>query len=204
MPDSYLEKYNPQTPIFTHFYVDESLPVRERAFGTWKALLSAKRTSEGLFLIIGKLLKDVRDGELYLQLDYENFSQFLASEELGFSREKAYMCIKTYEYFVEHLELDPERVGQMNISRLSMMVPLLKKIENKEEAIRQIEELNSMRHNDFIKEVKARTRKDGKPNVYYSEEIDMWVIQYHPNITHLQALENFDTTEVYESESVTS
>ena len=88
MPD-FLEKYNPQTSIFAHFQVDETLPVEERAFQTWRALLSAKRSHDGLFLVIGKLLKDVRDERLYEKLDYENFSQFLSSEELGFSREKA-------------------------------------------------------------------------------------------------------------------
>lgn len=56
---SYLDKYNPQTSIFAHFQVDEKLPVEERAFQTWKALLSAKRSHDGLFLVIGKLLKDV-------------------------------------------------------------------------------------------------------------------------------------------------
>ena len=163
---AYLDKYNPQMSIFAHFQVDANLPVEERAFQVWKALLTAKRSHDGLFLVIGKLLKDVRDNELFKQLDYENFTQFLSSEELGFSREKAYMCIKTFEYYIEYLELDPERIGKMNVSRLSMMVPMLKQIEDKTEAVKMIDDMNSLRHGEFVREVKNKTNRDGKPTVY--------------------------------------
>ena len=187
-----IDKYNPQTSIFAHFNVDVDLPIADRAFATWRALLSAKRSSDGLFLVIGKLLKDVRDDRLYEQLDYDNFSQFLASEELSFSREKAYMCIKTFEYYIEYLELDPEHVGTMNISRLSMMVPILKKIKDKTEAVKAIEEMSQLRHGDFVKEVKKETNKDGRPTVYFSEELGKWYIGYHPDTCHLVDLGDFE------------
>jgi len=47
-----LDKYSPQTSIFAHFKVDVDLPIADRAFATWRALLSAKRSSDGLFLVI--------------------------------------------------------------------------------------------------------------------------------------------------------
>jgi hypothetical protein len=191
----FLEKYNPQTSIFAHFQVDEQLPAEERAFATWKALLSAKRSHDGLFLVIGKLLKDVRDDKLYETLDYENFSQFLASEELGFSREKAYMYIKTYEYYIEYLQLDPESVGQINVSRLSLMVPVLRQIEDKTEVVKQIGEMSHLRHGDFVQNIKDRTPRGGKPDVYFSEEIGKWIVRYHPNVTFLQALNDFQNEE---------
>jgi len=182
-----ISKYSPQTSIFTHFKVDEELPKEERAFATWKALLSAKRSHDGLFLVIGQLLKTVRDNKMYETLDYDNFSQFLASEELGFSREKAYLCIKTYEYYIEYLELDPERIGGMNISRLSMMVPILKKIDNKAEVVRQMDKMNMLRHGDFISQIKEKTDRKGKPTCYWSNELDKWFIGYHPNTCHLMS-----------------
>jgi hypothetical protein len=197
-----LDKYNPQTSIFAHFKVEDSLPKSEKAFATWKALLSAKRSHDGLFLVIGKLLKDVRDDKLYLELDYDNFSQFLASEELGFSREKAYMCIKTFEYYIEFLELDPEHVGQMNISRLSMMVPILKQIEDKTEVVKEIEKMSSLRHNDFVREVKNKYDRGGKPTVYFSEELDKWYIGYHANTCHLHDLGDYDGKEITDGSEV--
>ena len=193
---NYLDKYFPKTNIFSS--LEEELGKyegEERAFKTWETLLVVKRANESSFLLIGKLLKDVRDEKLYLKLDYENFGQFLESEELSFSREKAYMCIKVYEYFIGYLEFDPDRIGQLNISRLSMMVPFLKQIEDKTEAAKQVDELSKLRHGDFVREVKARTNRDGKPAVFWSEELSKWIIQYHRNITHLQDLGEFGTTE---------
>lgn len=191
MVDSYLEKFNPKTPLFEQFVIDTELSQEEKAFATWKALLTAKRNHDGLFLVIGKLLKSCRDERLYQKLDYETFTQFLASEELGFSREKAYMCIKTYEYYIEYLEMDPRLVGTMNISRLSLMVPLLKKIEDKTEAIKQIEAMTQLRLGDFVRELKKQTNVDGKPSVYFSQETDRWIVGYHPDTTYLQDLGNF-------------
>lgn len=188
----FLTKYHPETSLFAPFEIKEGLSIEERAFATWKALIAAKRSADGLFLVIGKLLKDIRDDKLYEKLDYENFSQFLASEEVAFSREKAYMCIKTYEYYIEYLELDPNRIGQMNISRLSMMVPMLRQIKDKTEIVKQIDEMNTLRHGDFVREVKNKTPRGGKPNVYFSEELGKWYVGYHPNTTFLQSLGDFD------------
>ena len=189
--DNYLAKYKPETSVFKHFDVDQNLPEEEKAFATWKALLLAKRSYEGLFLVIGRLLKIIRDQKLYETLDYDNFKQFLESEELDFSREKAYMCIKTYEYYIEYLELDPERVGKMNISKLSMMVPVLKKIDDKTEAVKQIESLSGLRHGEFVRAIKEKTNLDGKPNVFFSQELDKWIIQYYDNTSVLQDLGDF-------------
>jgi len=190
---NFLDRYNPKTEIFSS--IDKTLaPLEssEKAFKVWEMLLSVKKIHDSSFLVLGKLLKDVRDDRLYESLDYDNFSQFLASEELGFSREKAYMCIKTFEYYIEYLELDPEHVGQMNISRLSMMVPMLKQIEDKTEAIKQIEAMSSLRHGDFVREVKNKTNQDGKPTVYWNKELSKWYIGYYPNTCHLHSLGDFE------------
>lgn len=191
---SSLDQHFPETQqALTVYSVDQSLSREDRAFSTWKALLSAKRNMEAMFLVLGKLLKDIRDDKLYEVLDYENFSQFLNSEELSFSREKAYMVIRVYEYFIEYLGLSEEKVREMSVARLSLMMPALKKIEDKDEALAQVEEFNSLRHNDFVREVKNKTSKDGKPTVYWSEELDKWYIGYHPNTTHLHDLGDYES-----------
>jgi len=191
MTDTYLEKYQPKTSIFEHFEVASDLAPTDKAFKTWEKLLAAKRGHDGLFLVIGKLLKDIRDQQLYKHLDYPDFKQFLASEELSFSREKAYMCIKVYEYYIDVLQLDPESVNKMNVSRLSMMVPILKKIEDPKEVMRQIEDMSSLRHGDFVRQVKEKSNRDGKPTIYYSEEYAKWVVSYYGSNTHLNDLGEF-------------
>lgn len=198
MSDNYLAQYNPKISLFAQYEIDPRLDKNQRAFAAYQGLLSAKRSHDGLFLVIGKMLKTIRDERLYEALDYEDFKQFLASEEIGFSREKAYMCIKTYEYYIEVLQLDPAKIGQMNVSRLSMMVPVLKKLDTREEMVEQIEEYAAMRHNDFIREVKKQTNTDGKPNVFWSEQMGKWMIQYFSNTSFLQDIGEFETDAVAE------
>jgi hypothetical protein len=194
---SNISKYYPTIPsILEQFALDESLPKEEKAFSAWKALLQAKQHYEALFLAVGRLLKQIRDQRLFEALDYESFNQFINSQELGFSREKAFMVIRVYEYYIEHLGLSEESVSSMNVSRLSLMLPTLKKIEDKEEAIRQIQDMNSLRHTEFVREIKDKSSRDGKPVVYWSNELELWYVGYYDNTTHIHCLGSYEKTEV--------
>jgi hypothetical protein len=180
----------PQNTIFSQFNINQKLSKSELAHATHQALIKAKLNYEGLFLIIGKLLKDVRDKKLYEELDYDNFTQFLNSEELSFSRESAYLYIRTFEYFIEGLELNPQVVQKIGINRLSNMIPLLKTIENDDEKMEKIEELSSLRHSDFMREVKRERNKqrNHKPEVFWVESLSKWNVQYWDNHTNLHSL----------------
>ena len=186
----YLSKFKPNLPeLLSDFTPDDDVSEEEYAFNVYKLLLTAKRNNECLFIIIGKLLKEIRDKELYLKLDYESFGQFLGSEEIGYSRESAYLFIRTYEYLIQHLQLNPDLVGKMNISRINMMIPVIKKIEEEqgmEEAIKKIEDLDSLRHGDFVKEIQE-SRKSSKPDIYWSEELKKWQVSYWEDTTDLKS-----------------
>jgi hypothetical protein len=187
--DSYLTKYKPElSSVFEQFEVAKS--EEDYVFKLYQKLLLAKRNHEVLFLVIGKLLKEIRDNKLHEQLDYDTFGDFLNSEEVSFSRESAYMYIRVYEYYIEYLQLDESRVADINVSRLSLMMPILRKIEDKEEALQKIDELNTLRHGDFILKVKQQKASD-KPSVYYSQELDQWIVSFFSNRTNLHDLGNF-------------
>jgi len=188
--DSYLQKYKPTLPsLFQDFSIDEELPEEERAFKANELLLIAKRNNEALFLVIGRLLKTIRDNELYLKLDYESFSQYLASEDVSYSRESAYLFIRSYEYLIQHLKLDPDSVGKMNIGRINNMIPVLKKVEEEqgmEEAIRMISDFQSLRHGDFVQKIQE-TKKNAKPDLYFSQELGKWICSYYEDTTVLHS-----------------
>lgn len=191
-----LTKYDPPklgSNFFDTFKTDKSLPPEEYAFDVWQKLIMAKQASEALFVVQGRLLKEIRDKKLYEVLDYPNFTQFINSEEISFSREKAYLYIRIYEYFIQTLEINPEKVAQMSIARLGMMLPHLKKLD-KDEAIEKMQDFNAMRHNDFVQDIK-KIRTGGKPNVYWSDEIEKWIVQYHPNISQLITLQDYEQEE---------
>jgi len=193
----YLDKYNPSVEIFEHYQVQKYADKEDRAFNYWQNLVKAKRSQEGLFLVIGKLLRDIRDEKMYEVLDYETFTEFLNSSEVSFSRESAYLYIRTYEYYIEYLELNPESVSKLSVGRLAMMIPALKKIGDKSEITEQIEKYSEMRHSEFVREIKNTTRKDNRPSVYFSKEVDKWIVSYYDDSTVLQSLGNYEeeTTE---------
>lgn len=188
MNNSYIDQYKPTlSSLLEGYVIDDELPKEEYAFKAYKLLLTAKRNSEALFLVIGKLLKEIRDKELYKVLDYESFNSFLNSEEIGYSRESAYLFIRSYEYLVEHLGLNPDAIGKMNISRINQMIPVLKKVEEEEgrdAAISKLESLDSLRTSDFVKAMQEE-RKATKPSVTYSHELKKWQVYYIEELTDL-------------------
>lgn len=192
--NSDLSVYKPNPSVAAAFDVDESMSDADLTFDAFKKLVLARKTQDFVFLSIGKMLKIFRDRKLYKNLDFDNFSQFLASEEIAFSREKAYLYIRTYELYVEKLQLDPDEVGKMGVVRLMMMAPVIRDLP-REEAVQKLEDSKDMRYNDFVREVKQQTNKDGKPTVYFSEEMGKWVVNYFENTTALTSLGLFEKKE---------
>ena len=186
-----LSVYKPNPSVTAAFDVDETMSDADLTFDAFKKLVLARKTQDLVFLSIGKMLKVFRDRKLYKQLDFDNFSQFLASEEISFSREKAYLYIRTYELYVEKLQLDPDEIGKMGVVRLMMMAPVIRDM-NREDAVKELEGKKEMRYGDFVREVKQQTNKDGKPTVYFSEESQKWVINYFENTTLLTSLGMFE------------
>lgn len=189
--NSDLSVYKPNPSVAAAFEVDESMSDADLTFDAFKKLVLARKTQDFVFLSIGHMLKIFRDRKLYKNLDFDNFSQFLASEEISFSREKAYLYIRTYELYVEKLQLDPDEVGKMGVVRLMMMAPIVKDM-NREQAIQQLEEKKDMRYGDFVREVKQQTNRDGKPTVYFSEENGKYIVNYFENTTILTSLGKFE------------
>jgi len=173
--------------VLAQFSPDSALSRSDYAHDAYKKLLFAKKSQDFLFLAMGKILREIRDEKLYQDLDFENFGQFLASEELSFSRESAFLYIRVYEYFVEYLQLGEEYIQNIPVSKLAMLVPVLKKMDSKEEAIKFIENTENLRYGEFVREVKQH-QSGIKPTVYWSEETEKWVVSYYESVTTLQPL----------------
>lgn len=170
--------------------VDKNLPRPEYAFAVNQQLILAKKQSDYLFLVIGKLLKQIRDEKLYEQLDFINFGEFLYSNEVSFSKESAFMYIRVYEYYILKLRMTEEQVGKISVSKLSMMIPVLKGIEDESKAIEMVEEYGVLTHSDFMLKIRQE-KKDDKPKVYFSRELDKWLVEYYEDRTHFHCWGNF-------------
>lgn len=186
-----IQLYKPNPNVTRTFEVDEALPDDQLTFDLFKKLVLARKTQDLVFLAIGHLLKIMRDRKLYKHLDFDNFSQFLASEEISFSREKAYLYIRTYELYVEKLNMNFDELGKMGIVRLMMLAPIIKDMP-KEEAVKTIEDSKDVRYGEFVREVQEQRNTSGKPSVYFSEEHSKWIVRYYENTTILMTLGEFE------------
>lgn len=184
----FLDKYKPKVDLSQAFVIDEEQTDEDLAFDLNKKLLTARKLQDITFLAMGKILKVIRDRKLYKTLDFEDFSQYLASEELSFSREKAYVYIRIYELYVERLHLNQDELSKLGVVRLMMLAPVVRNIESDEEAIKKVEEAKDLRYNDFVRQTKIQTSKDGKPTVYFSEELQKWVVNFYDDKTQLISL----------------
>lgn len=189
--DDQIEKYHPRISLDEAFPINKDLPDNELAFGAWKNLISARKFQDAMFLVIGRELKLFRDKKLYRFLDFDTFEQFLASEELSFSREKGYLYIRIYELYVERLHMSYDEIQQLGVARLMLLNPIIKEIEDNDKAIEKLNEYRDMRYSDFVRDVK-RIKNQGKPDVYWSNEAGKWIVSYHPNITHLVDLGDYE------------
>ena len=184
MNNTDIELYHPNPSVAEVFSINESLPENEKTFDILQKLVLAIKTHDVLFLSIGKMLKYIHDNKLYKNLDFDNFSQFLSSEEIAFSREKAYMYMRVWEHYCVYLQLSEERMKELSVTKLAIMLPKLKSIQSKEEQIQEIDRMNSLRYGDFIGEVKKASQNE-RPNVIYSEEREKWVVYYFEDTTEL-------------------
>lgn len=193
-----IQEYKPQVSVAETFAVDEKLSDEDLTFDLFKKLVLARKTQDFLFLTIGRLLKLVRDRKLYKHLDYDTFTQFLHDENIEFSREKAYMYIRIYEVYVERLQMSDEAITKIGVAKLNALAPIVKDMtpEEAQEEIRNKPE----RFGEFIAEVKKQTNKDGKPNVYFAESSNTWIVQYYENTTHLVPLGKFEKKEENDQE----
>lgn len=191
-----IEKYSPKVSVDQNFQIDETLEDKELTFVCFEKLKLARTVQDAVFIVIGRLLKLTRDRKLYHFLDFDNFEQFLASEELSFSREKAYAYIRIYELYVERLKLPMVDIQKLGVARLMLMSPIIKDIENDEEAIEKIDSMKDIRYSDFVRQVKEQKNIEGKPSFYWSEEQQKWIIQYYEDTSSLKSLGLFANKDV--------
>lgn len=173
-PPSNVGKYDHVSKIYRHDF----------GFGMYRNLIIANHHSGTMFLVIGKLLKKIKDDKLYKELDYDSFASFCNDPEIGFSRETAYRYIRLYSFYILELGMAEDDIVKHPPSRLLHIIPQLKDLP-KEEAISLSLELLSLTHKDLMLRVRQKKAED-RPKVFFSKEHDMWVVEYFSDKTMLR------------------
>lgn len=169
------------------FETDPTLPLPEYSFSVYQKLRLAKKHSELLFLIMGKLLKEIRDNKLYAALDYDSFNAFIQSDDISLSRDSVFLYIRVYEFYVEQLGVQDSVIQEIPLNKLGLLIPLLKQKETKEEQQELLESFVGLGHRDFMLKVREG-QPSTRPIVFKSKETDQWVIQYYEDYTNLISL----------------
>ena len=133
----------------------------KKAFKTHKVLLAIKRTVGIAFVDMGRLLKTIRDEGYFETLGYDSFQSYVINSELGFKRRTAYYYIEIYEWFVEKLNYDSEKLAEIGYDKLVQALPIVKKelsAGNTENLITDIEVLRPV---DFQKKYKDKEKQNG-------------------------------------------
>jgi hypothetical protein len=150
------------------------------AFNIYNDLQVAIKQQAKLFLIIGRLLRDIRDKELFKYLGeggYDTFIHFLNNPEIGLRQSTAYLYIRIYEYYVERLRLSEEEVLEIPINRLMRLLPALK-TKNDIEAKETILRIGKMTNYDSDQEIKESKLETERPLLYRHKDCGKFIFQY--------------------------
>lgn len=143
----------------------------ENAFDVHQSILVLKEQMGVRFLMLGKLLKEIRDKKHFIVLGYDNFISYIINSELGFKKSTAYGYIEIYDWFIERLGYDLQRIGKMSFNKMSRVLSILKNEFNKSEKYpfkllksrseTLIEEVQVLRPIDFDKKYKDEKKQEG-------------------------------------------
>lgn len=165
---------------------DMITPKQERAFDLYQKLVQAIRQQKILFLVLGRLLKDIRDGKLYLQLGeggFKSWEEFISNPEISIGQSTARMYIAIYEEYVLRIGMTEQEVAELPVTRLQRLLPIVnKKDPNEARAI--VEDMSVLGKRDFDIEVRKRKQLTPEPIVYQHKDTGKWCIEYRPDWIH--------------------
>lgn len=110
----------------------------DKAFTIDLHLRQLKVETNKNFLLMAKLLKQVRDERLWKDLDYESFESYIAQPELGFDRTSVYRFIGIHEKFVDELKVPPVELQRYDYSKLDVIKPHVTE-KNKDKLLELVE-----------------------------------------------------------------
>jgi len=147
---------------------------------THREILTLKRNMGMAFVVLGELLKDIRDKKFYEELGYKNFTSYVVNSELGFKRSTAYYYIEIFEFFAQKLKWKQEKIAEMGYDKLVRLMPVIKKNPEKTDAL--VIDAEVLRPYDFNKKYRDEEKQKGHedvlapPEYFRCEKCGKWKI----------------------------
>lgn len=109
---------------------------------------------------LGLLLKEIRDGNLYLSLGYDTFLELIADPDISFQKTSAYSYIELYECFIIKHKVDFQDIGNIPYSKLLRIMKYVTE-ENIDDLISMARNLGGRDLSDEIEFLGLKIDKDG-------------------------------------------
>jgi len=171
-------------------------PENTEAFELYQELIRQIGLHNSLFLIIGKTLKRFRDEKLFLSLGvggYDNFREFFSDPEIKIKYKTGLAYIGVYEYYVQRLGIEEDKLIQIPVNRLiQVKAKLLEKPDN--EAKELIESLGFMNHKDYRATVREQGLETDRPHLFKDETSGLWIFEFQEH--QVAMIINQDTKEL--------
>lgn len=153
----------------------------------------ALREQNKTFLQIGLALKLIRENELFKYMGnggFDSFKDFINNPEIGLKQSTAYLYIRVFEYYIERLQFEENKLIEYPLNRLMKLLPHLKK-KSDEEAKELLISIGNMTDFDYSIEVKEKKLNSKKPALYLDKETGLYILDFEEN----QMLRIFNKTE---------
>jgi DNA modification methylase len=149
----------------------DEIVLADKAFELDKQVDICRQQLGRNFLLMGRILKEIRDGGYSTALvgeDNENpFDVYLASKKIN--RVSGMQWIKIYETFVDKLGIEEEKLAEIGWHALLKLLPVVSE-ENKEKWIEKAEALSL---SDLETEIRAKKVKDRHDKIFTDDASSM-------------------------------
>ncbi|MFA5453273.1 MAG: hypothetical protein WC248_06850 [Candidatus Methanomethylophilaceae archaeon] len=113
-------------------------------------VIQAKQDLTRNYLVLGGLLSEVRENELWAHDDYTSFEAYLADPDICMSISTASRMINTFEVFIKHYEIGVEEMQKIDYSKVTEILPVVKrKTMTRPEVINLLSEIRDMTVRDI-------------------------------------------------------
>lgn len=115
-------------------------------------LIQAINGSKFSFLLIGKLLYELQQDDLYTSAignGADDWDDYIAMPEIALSRGEASRLSQIYEHFIERMGYDENRLAQIPIKNLHYLLPIAKNIFSRDELDPLVDDAENLSQKDF-------------------------------------------------------
>jgi len=124
----------------------------EAAYELEQSFRNFKIQAGNCFIQMGKILKTIRDNDLYVELGYDSIIDWFSSPDVSVTPSWAWAFISIYETFVIQYGYTEEQIADIDYTKLKDITTLVK--ENPDSADEWLEKARVLRRIDLRKEIR--------------------------------------------------